>query len=117
MRIRNTFIFIFIFCGIIAFSQNKKHILLANGIAHIGNGKIIENSYVAINNGKIEMVAPVAGIRLSPSVYDTIIEIPGKHVYPALINCNNILGLQEAEMIRPTSDFNETGFINPHVEP
>ncbi|MGZ4064982.1 MAG: amidohydrolase family protein, partial [Bacteroidia bacterium] len=28
---------------------------------------------------------------------------------------NNILGLQEAEAVRPSSDYSEVGYINPHV--
>lgn len=96
-------------------SQNKKHILLMNGVAHIGNGEVIEGSYIAINNGKLEMVAPMKGIRLNPSAYDTTIDLNGKHVYPAIISGNNILGLQEAEAVRPSSDYSEVGYIDPHV--
>lgn len=97
------------------FSQNKKHVILINGTAHIGNGEVIESSYIAFLDGKLEMVSPSKGIRLNPAAYDTVIDITGKHVYPALISTNNILGLQEAEMIRPSSDYNEVGYINPHV--
>ncbi|MGZ3933203.1 MAG: amidohydrolase family protein, partial [Bacteroidia bacterium] len=71
--------------GVMVFSQNKKHILLMNGMAHIGNGQVIESSYIAINNGKLEMVAPMKGIRLNASAYDTVIDLAGKHVYPAII--------------------------------
>lgn len=51
-------------------------------------------SYEAFANGKIEMVASAVGIRLNPAAYDTVIDIAGKHVYPALISPNTILGLQ-----------------------
>lgn len=97
------------------YSQNKNKVILINGIAHIGNGQIIENSYIAFSNGKIEMVADGKGIKLNPSAYDTVIDLAGKHVYPAIISPNNILGLQEAEAVRPTSDYNEVGGINPNV--
>ena len=99
----------------IGFSQNKNRVLLLNGTAHIGNGEVIEMSYIAFANGKIEMVSDARGIRLNPAAYDTVIDIAGKHVYPALISPNTILGLQEAEAIRPTSDYNEVGGINPNV--
>lgn len=96
-------------------AQNKDKILLMNGVAHIGNGTVIENSYIGITNGKINLVADAKVSKVDPSAYDTIINIEGKHVYPAIISPNNILGLQEAEAVRPTSDYSETGGINPHV--
>lgn len=108
-------LFILVFACGISFSQNKKRVLLMNGIAHLGNGQIIENSYISFANGKLEMVSPAQGIKLDLKSFDTIIEIEGKHVYPALISANTILGLQEAESIRASSDYNEVGGINPNV--
>jgi imidazolonepropionase-like amidohydrolase len=108
-------LFILVFACGISFSQNKKRVLLMNGIAHLGNGQIIENSYISFANGKLEMVSPAQGIKLDLKSFDTIIEIAGKHVYPALISANTILGLQEAESIRASSDYNEVGGINPNV--
>lgn len=96
-------------------AQNKKKVLLMNGVAHIGNGTIIENSYIGIVDGKINLVTDAKTSKVDPSAYDTIINIEGKHVYPAVISPNNILGLQEAEAVRPTSDYSETGGINPNV--
>ena len=32
-------------------------ILLRGGIAHLGNGKVIENSLIAFDNGKLTLVA------------------------------------------------------------
>lgn len=109
------FLLVFVFFGVIGFSQNKKRVLLMNGIAHIGNGQVIENSYISFADGKLEMVSPAQGIKLDLKSFDTIIGIEGKHVYPAIISPNTVLGLQEAEAVRPTSDFNEVGGINPHV--
>lgn len=96
-------------------AQNKTKILLMNGIAHLGNGHVIENSYIGIADGKINLVADAKTSKIDPSAYDTIIQIEGKHVYPAVISPNNILGLQEAEAVRPTSDYSETGELNPNV--
>ncbi len=104
---------IFISSAFIA--QNKKNILLANGIAHIGNGTVIQNSYIAFKDGKIEFVADATVTRIDASVFDTTYSIAGKHVYPGLIAPNCILGLQEAEAIRQTSDFSEVGDFNPHI--
>lgn len=111
---------IYIVAGLIALSntiiaQNKNRILFINGVAHIGNGEVIENSYVGINNGKIDLVADAKTSKLNSAGYDTVINIEGKHIYPAVISPNTILGLQEAEAVRPTSDYNEVGGINPHV--
>lgn len=109
------FLILFVCVCVISFSQNKNRVLLMNGIAHLGNGQIIENSYISFANGKLEMVSPAQGIKLDLKSFDTIIEIEGKHVYPAIISPNTILGLQEAEAVRASSDYNEVGGINPHV--
>lgn len=100
----------------LVFSQKKyQHIALINATAHIGNGKVIESSLVVIKEDKIETVSDIKGIRLSYASFDTVIDLSGKHIYPALINTNNVLGLHDAEAVRATRDFSEVGFINPHV--
>src|SRR5687767_2402031 len=104
----------FIFLSTTVLSQNKNRILLMNGTAHLGNGQVIEISYISFANGKLEMVSDAKGIKLNPAAFDTVIDIEGKHVYPAIISPNTILGLQEAEAIRPSSDYNEVGGINPN---
>ena len=91
------------------------HVALINAVAHIGNGKVIENSLVVINKNKLEIVSSVTGIRLNPAAYDTVIDLQGKHIYPGIINTNNVLGLHDAESVRATRDFSEVGNINPHV--
>jgi imidazolonepropionase-like amidohydrolase len=104
----------FFFCSVIA-QQKKKHFALIGGIAHVGNGKVIEGAIIAVNNGTIEMVMPMKGFKLSPSSYDTVIDLEGKHVYPSMINPNNTLGLHDAEAVRATRDFAEIGTLNPHI--
>ncbi len=96
-------------------AQDKKRVLLMNGTAHIGNGKVIENSYVAFSNGKLDLVSDARVVRLDLKQFDTLIDVSGKHIYPGLIAPNCILGLQEAEAIRPTSDYAEVGDYNPHI--
>jgi imidazolonepropionase-like amidohydrolase len=96
-------------------AQNKKHILLMNGVAHIGNGEVLENSYIAINNGKIELVADARLTKIDISKFDTTINLFGKHIYPGLIAPNCIIGLQEAEAVRATNDYAEVGEFNPHI--
>lgn len=99
-----------------AVAQKKyEHVALINAVAHLGNGKVIEQSLVAFNKGRIESVMPVKGFKINPSSYDTVIDISGKHIYPGLINTNNVLGLHDAEAVRATVDFAEVGHLNPHV--
>jgi imidazolonepropionase-like amidohydrolase len=105
----------FIFLTSFLVAQNKKRILLKNAIAHIGNGQVLDNSYVSIKDGKIDMVADARVTKIDPSQFDTTIDLSGKHIYPGLIAPNCILGLQEAEAVRQTSDYYEVGEFNPHV--
>jgi imidazolonepropionase-like amidohydrolase len=105
----------FIFLSSFLVAQNKKHILLTNAIAHIGNGQVLDNSYVSIKDGKIDLVADARVTKIDPSQFDTTIDLSGKHIYPGLIAPNCILGLQEAEAVRQTSDYYEVGEFNPHV--
>jgi imidazolonepropionase-like amidohydrolase len=103
------------FAGLLNAQKSYRHIALINATAHIGNGKVIDMSLVVINKDKIETVGDVKGLRLNPASYDTVIDLSGKHIYPALINTNNVLGLHDAEAVRATLDFSEVGFVNPHV--
>lgn len=91
------------------------NIAFFGGFAHIGNGKVIENSLIQIKGNKIESIQNATGIKINPKVYDTIIYLEGKHVYPAFINVNNVLGLHDAEAVKATRDFYEVGYFNPHI--
>ena len=95
--------------------KQSKSILLMNGICHVGNGTVIENSVVGFKDGKITLVGDATVIRIDKSAWDTTINCAGKHIYPGLIAPNSTLGLTEIEAVRATSDFNEVGYINPHV--
>lgn len=112
---------VFSFFVFILFSINLNaqktytHVAFINGTAHLGNGKVIENSLVVVNKSLFEVVGSITGIRLNPSAYDTVIDLQGKHIYPGIINTNNILGLHDAEAVRATRDFSEVGNINPHI--
>lgn len=102
-------------CSTTLFSQNKNHVLLMNGIAHLGNGEILENSYISFKDGKIDLVADARVTKIDARQFDTVINLYGKHIYPGIIAPNCILGLQESESIRATSDFAEVGNFNPHI--
>lgn len=109
------FLLSFILFSTFLLAQNKNHILLKNAVAHIGNGEVLENSFISIKDGKIDLVADARLIKIDITKFDTTIDLYGKHIYPGLIAPNCILGLQEAEAVRQTSDYAEVGEYNPHV--
>ncbi|ABZ77497.1 conserved hypothetical protein [Shewanella halifaxensis HAW-EB4] len=45
-----------------------------------------------------------------------IIDAKGKHLYPGLIALDTTMGLIEVEMMRPSNDAYEVGYINPQLE-
>jgi imidazolonepropionase-like amidohydrolase len=89
-------------------------IILIGGTAHIGNGKVIENSVIVMEDGKITQVGP-AGDLADTSKAKQIYHIDGKHVYPGFIAANSILGITEINLVRATRDFREVGGWNPNV--
>lgn len=94
--------------------EPEKPILLTGGIAHIGNGEVIENSVIGIDKGKILYVKPMGAVKLNSEEAE-IINISAQHVYPGFISPNNTLGLTEVDAVRATRDFAETGVFNPEV--
>jgi len=115
---RNKVLAFLLVLGTVAFGQGfgrGKSVLLMNGTAHLGNGKVIENSAIGIKDGKIAFVGDARTIKINNKEYDTIIQIPGKQVYPGFIAANNTVGLIEMESVRATRDVEEIGSMNPHV--
>jgi imidazolonepropionase-like amidohydrolase len=100
--------------GHLVLGQNKS-VLLMNGFAHLGNGKVIENSVIGIKDGKIVLVADARMVKLRGSAFDTVIHIEGKQVYPGIIAPNTTIGLSEIESVRGSNDFAEVGLMNPNV--
>ncbi|MBP2281777.1 imidazolonepropionase-like amidohydrolase [Flavobacterium sp. CG_23.5] len=96
--------------------KQSKSILILNGIAHLGNGKIIENSAIGFIDGKITLVADATLIRLAKDAFETTIDASGKHVYPGFIAPNSTLGLVEIDAVKSSDDEEEIGSINPHVK-
>ena len=93
----------------------SKSILLMGGIAHLGNGKVIENSAIGIKDGKLTLVADARVIKLEANAFDTTINIHGKHVYPGIIAPNSTIGLVEIDAVRASDDQSEAGNYTPHV--
>ena len=90
-----------------------KRVLLLGGVAHIGNGKVIEQSAIGMAQGKITFIMDGKGFKPDRNSFDTIIDIYGKQVYPGLIAMNTVLGINEIEAVRDTHDYDEVGNINP----
>lgn len=93
----------------------SESIIIMNGTAHIGNGKVIENSLIGFENGKITLIGDATVIKLQEGKYKKKINAFGKHVYPGFINCNSSLGLTEIDLVRSTRDNYEVGDLNPNV--
>lgn len=90
----------------------KGVVFIKNGTVHVGNGTVIENATIKINNGKIEEV----GTNISVSQNGAqVFDATGKHIYPGLILPASNLGLQEITGVRATTDFNEIGDMNPSI--
>ena len=53
--------------------KQTKSILLLNGYAHLGNGKVIENSAIGFKDGKLTLVADARTIKINQLVFDTVI--------------------------------------------
>jgi len=108
--------------GVHAFAQNptpateqKDAVLILNGIAHLGNGKVIQNSAIGFKDGKLTLVGDATVIKIDRNAYQQVIEATGKHIYPGLIECNSTLGLTEIDLVRATRDYGEVGELNPNV--
>ncbi len=86
-------------------------VLIKDAIIHNGKGDSAYIAHVLIKNN---IISKIQNQEITEKA-DTTINADGLHLYPAIISCNNILGLQEAEAIRPTSDYKDIGDFNPHL--
>ncbi len=92
----------------------EKTIILNGAIAHIGNGEVMENAAIGIENGKITFVKPSGSIKINPEEAD-VMDVTGKHVYPGFISPNNTLGITEVDAVRASRDYAETGHFKPEA--
>ena len=113
---------LFVIVGLNAKAQNptpatkqSQRILILNGTAHLGNGKVIQNSAIGFENGKLTLVSDATLIRIDRTKFDKIIDAAGKQIYPGLIEMNSSIGLTEIDLVRSTLDNNEVGEFNPNV--
>ncbi|MCO6162862.1 amidohydrolase family protein [Flavobacterium sp. NRK F7] len=93
--------------------KQTQTILITGGKAHLGNGKVIENSIISIKEGKIAMIQD--GTNFKPEKHDIYIDASKKHIYPGFIGANATLGLVEIDAVKASDDESEMGEMNPHI--
>ena len=114
-----TLTYIFALTTLISFAQQTpapkqtKSILIIGGTAHLGNGKVQENSLISIVDGKIASVTDATITKIAK--HDITIQADGKHIYPGFIAPNSTLGLVEIDAVRASDDESEIGEFNPHI--
>jgi len=86
---------------------------IVGATAHIGNGEVIENSAIVIENGKITACVDATTTKIA--FKGKTIDAQGKHVYPGFIAAGSKLGLVEIDAVRATNDQSELGDLLPHI--
>jgi len=85
---------------------------ITHGTVHVGNGQVLEDATIQIQNGKIVAVGKDLPVAADVKVYDA----RGKQVYPGLILAASDLGLKEISSgVRGSNDYREIGDYNPSV--
>lgn len=92
-------------------SKQTQTYSIKGATAHLGNGKVIENSLIKFSNGKLTFVGSANGA----SAEGVVINAEGKHVYPGFIAVNTSLGLVEIDAVKASADAEEIGSVNPHI--
>jgi imidazolonepropionase-like amidohydrolase len=88
---------------------------IVGATAHLGDGRVLENSIIAFEEGKLTLVrTPETLPQVNLSRY-RIIDAKGKHIYPGFIAPNSQIGLVEIGSVRATRDNREVGDMNPSV--
>ncbi len=93
-------------------AKQSRAYTIEGATAHLGNGKVIENSLIMFSNGKIDFVGN-ANMKISRK--GIVINAEGKHVYPGFIVANTTLGLGEIDAVKASIDEREIGTYNPHI--
>lgn len=87
-------------------------LFITGGTVHVGNGQVIDNATIEINNGKIVKI----GTDIQPSGDAKTVDAKGKQIYPGLILSVTDLGLKEiGSGVRGSNDYEELGDLNPNI--
>ena len=89
----------------------KAPIVIKNATIHTGDGAVIENGIIVIENGKITAVGKDVKIPAGAEVTDA----GGKQVYPGLVLPTSNLGLIEISAVKASNDTKEIGDLNPNI--
>ncbi|MEH6537398.1 MAG: amidohydrolase family protein [Psychroserpens sp.] len=93
--------------------KQTEAITITGATVHVGNGTVIEEAIVIIENGKIQTVADVRTSNINPK--GKVIDASGKHLYPGFIATNTTLGLVEINSVNASNDQQEMGSMLPHI--
>jgi len=93
--------------------EQAQTISIVGATAHVGNGEVIENALIIIENGKIKTI--VSQDSSSDRTEGKVINAEDKHVYPGFISPNSTLGLVEIDAVKATDDEDEIGNYLPHI--
>lgn len=88
-------------------------VLFTNATLHIGNGTVIENGALGMDDGKITFVGEAKDAKSRK--FKTVKDLEGARIYPGLIAVNVPMGLIEIDAVRATRDFLETGDFTPEA--
>ncbi|MGS0681145.1 amidohydrolase family protein [Shewanella sp. 125m-7] len=112
-------------------STQNQAILFTNATVHTVTNGVMLDSDVLIADGTVIAVAQDLDTPKAPATALTtqakndyselltnaqVIDATGKHLYPGLIALDTSMGLIEVEMMRPSNDAYEVGYINPQLE-
>jgi len=90
----------------------KGKLFITGGTIHVGNGQVIENGSIVVDNHKIVQIG--AGITAPGDA--KVVDAKGQQIYPGLILSVTDLGLKEiGSGVRGSNDFLELGDYNPSV--
>lgn len=114
----NIYILLLFCCTTFGFAQQTpapkqtEAITIEGAYAHLGNGKVIENSLIMFEGGKLTFVGD-AKMRIARK--GKVIDATGKHIYPGIIAPAKSLGLVEVDAVRASDDQDELGEMIPHI--
>lgn len=92
--------------------KQKQAFSIEGATAHLGNGKVIENSLIMFDKGKITFVGSAM---MKIARIGKVVNASGKHIYPGFIATSASLGLGEVDAVRASVDADETGSMLPHI--
>ncbi len=92
-------------------TAQKAPIVIKNATVHTGEGTVIENATIVIENGKITALGKDVKVPAGAEITDA----GGKHVYPGLVLPASNLGLVEISAVRASNDSREIGDMNPNI--